>query len=232
MMPNQSPSWLTPALQHWIESAQPHWQHYTEHAFVKGLQTGTLATEAYVHYLKQDYVFLHHFAKAWALLVVKLDTLENMKLAAATVDGLLNHEMALHESTCEAHGIDLATLQQTPESTANLTYTRYVLATGQAGDALDLLAALAPCVFGYGQIGLNLGQTRTSNNPYQPWIDTYHGEEYQQVCNQVGQLMDQLIAQQLGDHPTEHPRWSKLCQIFTQATALEVDFWQMGLTKT
>ena len=39
----------------------PVWLAYTRHAFVQGLGDGTLPHAAFLHYLKQDYVFLIHF---------------------------------------------------------------------------------------------------------------------------------------------------------------------------
>ncbi|MEZ1817447.1 hypothetical protein QVM29_32325, partial [Pseudomonas aeruginosa] len=77
-----------------------------------------------------------------------------MALASSIAHGLLNGEMPLHVAICGREGISEETLQRTPESPANMAYTRFVQATGYAGDMLDLLAALSPCVFGYGQIGL------------------------------------------------------------------------------
>ena len=53
----------------WREAAGPAWPAYTGHAFVRGLGDGTLPREAFLHYLKQDYIFLFHFARAWALAV-------------------------------------------------------------------------------------------------------------------------------------------------------------------
>ena len=44
----------------------------------------------------------------------------------------------------------------TKEATANLAYTRYVLDRGMSGDRLDLRVAIAPCLIGYGEIGMRL----------------------------------------------------------------------------
>jgi thiaminase (transcriptional activator TenA) len=101
-------------------------------------------------------VFLIHFARAWALAVAKAETLEEMKTAAATVHALVHHEMRLHIETCAGEGISQAELEATPEAAENLAYTRYVLEAGYSGDFLDLMAALAPCVLGYGEIGARL----------------------------------------------------------------------------
>ncbi len=211
-----------------LRDATPAWSAYTRHAFVEGLGNGSLPQEAFLHYLKQDYVFLIHFARAWALAVTKAETVEEMRLAAGTVDGLINEEIALHIKTCAEAGIDEATLFATEERQGNLAYTRYVLDAGHSGDLLDLLAALAPCVMGYGEIGLHLEANKTSET-YSNWIGTYAGAEYQQVCRDVGALLDGAVARRLGSDPVASPRWETLEARFAMATKLEVGFWDMGL---
>ncbi|MEM0921705.1 MAG: thiaminase II [Pseudomonadota bacterium] len=214
----------------WREAA-PEWDAYTKHAFVEGLGDGTLPRPAFLHYLVQDYVFLIHFSRAWALGVVKSGSLDEMKACAATVDALVNTEMRLHIETCAGEGIAEADLYAAPESKANLAYTRYVMDAGISGDFLDLMAALAPCVFGYGEIGARLGAGEVET-PYRPWIETYAGADYQGLCRDVAAMVQQAAEDRLGADPTASPRWPAHCQRFAMATALEVDFWQMGLDQS
>ena len=47
------------------------WQRYCEHRFVRELAAGTLSEASFRHFLKQDYLFLVHFARAWGLAVYK-----------------------------------------------------------------------------------------------------------------------------------------------------------------
>ena len=208
--------------------ATPAWADYTRHRFVRGLGDGTLPHEAFLHYLKQDYVFLIHFSRAWALAVTKADTVDEMRLAAGTVNALINDEIALHVKTCAGAGITEEDLAATEERSENLAYTRYVLDAGHSGDLLDLLAALAPCVMGYGEIGAALAASRTSDT-YAEWVNTYAGDEYQQVCRDVGALIDDAVQRRLGVGPETSPRWPALCKRFDMATRLEVGFWDMGL---
>ncbi|MBS8271566.1 thiaminase II, partial [Halomonas litopenaei] len=128
---------------HWRAGCPGPWRDYTHHAFVEGLRNGSLSRASFLHYLVQDYVFLVHFARAWSLAVVKAETLDEMKICAGTVDALVNHEMALHVTTCAAQGIDEAALFGAVEEFENLAYTRYVMDAGLQGDFLDLMAALA-----------------------------------------------------------------------------------------
>lgn len=211
------------------EAAGEAWGDYTRHAFVEGLRDGSLPNQAFLHYLRQDYVFLIHFSRAWALAVVKSETHEEMLGAVATVNALVAEEMQLHVGICEAAGIPQEELFATPERAENLAYTRYVLEAGYSGDLLDLLAALAPCVMGYGEIGARLGVEKTSDT-YADWINTYAGEGYQGDCAAVGQLLDSALERRLGKDFENSPRFAALCDKFRMATELEVNFWQMGLT--
>ena len=214
---------------HWRAGCPDPWHEYTHHAFVEGLRKGTLARASFLHYLVQDYVFLVHFARAWSLAVVKAETLHEMKVCARTVDALVNHEMALHVKTCAAEGIEEATLFAATEAFENLAYTRYVMDAGLQGDFIDLMAALAPCGFGYGEIGTRLALSAAPDTPYRDWIDTYGDPEYQSVMASVAQMMDGAIARRLGPDPTATVRWPHLQERFTTATRLEIAFWDMGL---
>ncbi|MZR13753.1 thiaminase II [Maritimibacter sp. DP07] len=213
----------------WRAAAGEHWPAYADHAFVRGLADGSLPRTAFLHYLVQDYLFLVHFSRAWALGVTKAGTVAEMRLCAATVNALINDETTLHVELCAREGISEAELYAAEERPENIAYTRYVLDAGHSGDFLDLLAALAPCVLGYGEIGARL-LAGGGGGPYCEWIAMYGGQEYQDVCRSVGELLDGAVARRLGASPTESPRWESLCKGFTTATRLEVGFWDMGLT--
>lgn len=210
-------------------AAAPAWEAYVRHPFVERLRRGDLPRAAFLRYLKQDYVFLVHFSRAWGLAVVKSETLDEMRTAASVVDALVNHEMRLHVETCAREGVAEAALFETEEAAETLAYTRYVLDAGFSGDFLDLMAALAPCVLGYGEIGARLAAETGPDAPYAEWIATYGGEEYQSLCRTVGAMVDAAVAARLGGRAEQTPRWTTLRRRFAQATALEVGFWEMGL---
>lgn len=213
----------------WRAGASEPWHSYTHHRFVEGLRDGSLPRECFLHYLIQDYVFLVHFSRAWSLALIKAETLDEMKVCAGTVDALVNQEMGLHVKTCAKAGIDEATLFNATEADENLAYTRYVMDAGLQGDFLDMMAALAPCVMGYGEIGLRLAEEQAADTPYAEWIATYADPEYQAVCKTVGGMIDSAVARRIGDLAGA-PRAAQLQSRFTRTTQLEVNFWQMGLT--
>lgn len=203
------------------------WREFTGHAFVRRLGDGTLPEECFRHYLGQDYLFLVHFARAYALAVYKSETLEDMRQAASGMAAILD-EMGLHVKYCHDWGISAAEMAALPEANATMAYTRYVLERGLAGDLLDLHVALSPCIVGYAEIANELkvdSATRLDGNPYAAWIEMYSGDDYQTVARaQVAQL-DRLLEQRGGPG-----RFDSLVNTFRQATRLETAFWEMGLT--
>jgi thiaminase/transcriptional activator TenA len=203
------------------------WQTYVAHPFVDGIQDGSLPKTAFRYYLGQDYLFLIHFARAYALAAYKADTLADIRDAAAGMSAIVDTEMALHIEYCAGWGLSEPEMESVPEASATMAYTRYVLEKGHQGDLLDLYVALAPCVIGYGEIGARLaGDPRTmrNGNPYAPWIDMYAGDDYQTVACAHAETLDRLWVRRAG-----RGRVDGLTRIFEEASRLEADFWQMGL---
>lgn len=213
------------------------WDGYVDHPFVRGLAEGSLPEACFRHYLAQDYVFLLHYARAYALAVVKSEQVDDLKQSAALVDLLLNTELSLHVRFSARWGLDEAELAATPEADANRLYTRYVMDRGLGGDLLDLLVALAPCALGYAEIGRRLAAdpaTRLEGNSYREWIELYAGAEFQEGAAAAAAQLDR-VAQRRGlpgpgaGDLRASPRWPALAANFATATRLEIGFWDMGL---
>lgn len=206
------------------------WQAYIEHSFVRQLGDGSLAPEAFQHYLKQDYLFLIQFARAFALAAYKSPTLTDLRQAKEGLQAIVDVELDLHISYCKEWGISEEELARLPEARATLAYTRYVLDTGNRGDLLDLHVALSPCMVGYGEIANWLNSRaetlRGERNPYNAWIAMYESDEFQQAMKAEIRWLDERLAD------VSPGRFEQLTRIFSDATRLEIDFWEMGLTQS
>ena len=211
----------------WRELCKAEWDSYTKHLFVERISNGTLPKTAFLTYLKQDYIFLKHFSRAWGLAIVKSDSITDMHTCSKVVHALLNEEINLHIEFCNNEGIPTKELEETNEMNQNLAYTRFVLDTGYSGDFLDLMAALAPCVFGYGEIGTRIGASQYSA-VYKEWINTYAGSDYQSLCFEVGNLIDNSVIRKLGENYSTLGKFQDLTHKFKTATLLERDFWEMA----
>lgn len=202
------------------------WQAYTEHAFVRQLGEGTLSDDAFKHYLKQDYLFLLHFGRAYALAVYKSQNLEDLRHSLDGVKIILDFELQLHIEYCSEWGISEAELAALPEARATLAYTRYVFDAGSRGNLLDLHVALAPCLVGYAEVSQFLSRyenTNRHNNPYEKWLSMYESDAFQEAAEQEVAWLDRRLAN------ISQERFDELSVIFRDATRLEIDFWQAGL---
>lgn len=211
-----------------INACREDWQAYTQHAFVQQLAQGTLPQSCYLHYLKQDFLFLKQYARAHALAIYKARTLADMRKALPSVQALLDSEIGHHVSYCGQWGLTESDMEAEPEDFGTVAYTRYVLDAGMTGDIVDLYAALAPCSIGYAEIGRNLAadaNTKLVDNPFTSWIALYSSDEFQQGVTQGTAHIDELLA----EIDVNSQRGQHLIQVFKTATRMEIAFWQQGL---
>jgi thiaminase/transcriptional activator TenA len=214
-------------LQRLRASCAEDWRAYTHHPFVLGLADGTLPEACFRHYLIQDYLFLIQFARAYALAAYKADDVADIRQAARSLAAIVDGETSLHVRFCARWGIPEADILRAPEANATMAYTRYVLERGMAGDLLDLLVALSPCIVGYAEIARTRmadPATRIDGNPYREWLEMYAGADYGAVAEGAAAALDRHFARRGGPG-----RMAGLEATFRAATRLEAQFWQMGL---
>ena len=175
------------------KNAQPYWQQYVEHDFVKQLACGTLPPECFRHYLKQDYLYLFHYSRAFALAIFKAKNFSQMEIPRKSLESICQ-EIQLHLAYCRQWGISEAEIFATQESAACIAYTRYLLDCGATGGLAEIYAAITPCAVGYAQIARYITENypRLANNPYQTWIDTYASEAFQQEAEETSAFLTAL----------------------------------------
>lgn len=208
------------------ERVRPEWNAFCGHEFVLRIEDGSLPGPAFRHYLKQDYRFLLHFARAWGLAVYKSRTVAEVDGALSALRAIVETEMPLHIGYCAEWGISREMLNNVSEERATIAYSRYVLDVGNQGDLLGLHVALAPCILGYAEIGRSIairGKFDPHSNPYARWIEMYSGSAFQQAASTEQAWIDERLQLQSPE------RLEQLTATFREATKLETDFWQMGL---
>ena len=211
-----------------INGCESEWQAYTQHDFVQQLAAGTLDQSCFLHYLKQDFLFLKQYARAYALAIYKAPTLFDMRQALPHVQALLDQEMNHHVEYCAQWSISEQDMEAEPEDFGTVAYTRYVLDAGMSGDLVDLYAAVAPCAIGYAVIGRQLlaaPETVIEGNPYASWLQLYGGDGFQANVAQGAEYFNQLLSE-VGINSV---RGRRLVEVFRTATRMETAFWQQGL---
>jgi thiaminase/transcriptional activator TenA len=199
------------------------WEASFAHPFVRGIGAGTLPEERFRYYLAQDYVYLIEFSRFFALAAAKARALGAMERFAALLHETLHFEMDLHRKVCAEFGVAREALERTPPAPTCLGYTSYLLKAAYEGEIATVLAALLPCSWGYGEIGLRLkagGLPPVSH--YATWVETYASPEYQQLVGWLRGLFDEAAGEVRG--AARH----QLQAVFDTSSRWEYLFWEMA----
>ncbi len=203
------------------------WQSAQSHPFVDGLADGSLDRGKFIHYLKQDYVYLIGYARAWAIAAAKAPDLPMLTAAAALVHDTLGMEMELHRSYSASFGIGREELDREQAGPICRAYVDFCIATTATEDFAGLLCAMVPCGVGYSEIGTKLatGLRTGQEHPYRQWIETYASAEFRQYATWMTSSLDEL-SDSIG--PGRIPR---LQSAFDLGCRYEWMFWEMGWTR-
>ncbi|MEH7501077.1 thiaminase II [Neobacillus drentensis] len=178
-----------------FEKVNDIWEKTHQHPFVVGIGTGDLPVDSFIHYMKQDYVFLIDYSKLFAIGAVKAKDIETMAAFAKLLHETLHGEMDLHRQYAERFGITNQQLEETKPTPINLAYTRYMLNVSQNGTLAELISALLPCMWSYWEISKMLASTYPSASGhllYGEWVKMYSSTEFGSLAIWLINLLDKL----------------------------------------
>lgn len=209
---------------------QPHWQRYINHEFTKKVGNNTLPLESFKYFLRQDYLYLKHYARCYGLSIYKSDDMETIKNASSVIIHIAE-ENKLHIDFCAKFGISVEELESGVESLTTYAYSRYLVDVGAKEDWLSLHVAMSPCLFGYGQAANILVNEENSikdinANPYWSWVENYTNEGYQDAIRAGRELLETNVLKHSAD------RIEELVDIFATTTQMECRFWDAALAYT
>src|SRR5690625_1006630 len=106
-----------------FKAVEPIWNSYLEHPFVKGIGEGTVDKDKFIHYMKQDYIYLIEYSRVFAIGSTKANNLKTMTIFANLLHGTMNYEMDLHREYAGKFGISNKELAATKPSATMTSYT-------------------------------------------------------------------------------------------------------------
>lgn len=174
------------------ELIEPTYAAILEHPFLTGLADGTLEPEAFARYIAQDVQYLREYARCLAVVGAKAGATADTAMFARHSAGAVDVELTLHGSLLPELGLGAKALAAKQVAPTTQAYTSYLLATAYGGSFAEGLAAVLPCYWIYERVGTALVEHGSPNPQYQRWIDTYAGEEFGVLVNQVLDLVDRV----------------------------------------
>jgi thiaminase/transcriptional activator TenA len=183
----------TPFSQKLRRRAEPIWRAIHAHPFLDELQAGTLPMDRFVYFILQDYIYLLDFAQVLCLGGAKSADLETLEIFARHALIAVEVERTFHASFGKSLGLSRKELDWTPKGPVTEAYTKHLQAVARGGSLVEIVAAVLPCYWIYGEVGRRLYRKRPRKPAiYREWIETYASEEYWKPVREQIRLMDQF----------------------------------------
>lgn len=187
--------------------------------FNQELAQGTLSKEVFSHYVIQDAHYLLAYGRALAVCAAKAFEADDVIQFAEAARIAIVVERSLHDGFMQEFDISKKEFESTPLTLACHHYTSFLTATAWSESYPVVLASLLPCFWIYAEVGKDIVENSIVNNPYQAWVDSYAGEEFNEAVRNVIATIDKVAARCDAD------TLAKMHQAYTQAAKLEWLFW-------
>jgi thiaminase (transcriptional activator TenA) len=187
--------------------------------FNRDLSSGQLNADRFQHYIVQDASYLIAFAQALAVAAAKADEPGLIRQFAEGATAAVAVERELHERYFDRFGLGSAEVLGAPMSPTCHHYASFLLATAFREPLPVLAAALLPCFWIYREVGKHILASATRDNPYQAWIDTYSGPDFNEAVDRMIAACDALA------RPASSSTRDAMHAAFARAVQLEWMFW-------
>jgi len=174
-------------------SANPIRRAIFAHPFLQELHAGTLPMDRFTYFILQDYRYLLDFAQVLCLGGAKSPDLKTLEIFTRHALIAVEVERTFHASFGKSLGLSQSDLDQTPKGPVTEAYTRHLQAVARGGSLAEIVAAVLPCYWIYGEVGKKLYKNRPRKPKiYREWIETYASEEYWRPVREQIRLMNEL----------------------------------------
>jgi len=206
-------------------ACEPDWDQLHSHPFVLALADGTLPLDSFRFYIEQNLQYLPEYARAMALGASRAEDLATMRAFAADLANVVGTEIPQNEDLLR-RAIELGAQDRGGAdgmAPATLAYTSFLVATAARYGSLEIMAAILPCTWSYGDIGSRLIGEVVEHPVYAEWIRFFGSSDYARTVDGIRRDFEDRA--EAADEETR----GRLTFLFAASTRLERGFWDMGL---
>ena len=203
--------------------AEKIWRAIENHPFLRELHAGTLPMDRFTYFILQDYVYLLDFAQVLCQGGAKSPDLETLELFCRHALGAVEVERSFHASFGKSLGLSRGQLDALTKGPTTQAYIDHLQAVARGGSLAELVAAVLPCYWIYGEVGRRLYKNRPAKPKiYRQWIETYASDGFWQPVREQIQLMDRL-----GDAASSGEK-QRMAEKFILSSRYEFMFWEQA----
>lgn len=191
------------------------WNRYVRHEFVERLRDGSLAIDVFRYYLIQDTKYVREMQRAVIEAAGKAPLNEAIDVLTA-VFGNVERGAEVHERLFRELSITEDEVNNTGFNLVNYAYTRHLHYYASLGWP-TFLAAWAPCMWGYHEVGKYV--LGTGNPLFNAWAGFYASDDYWSRVEAVLRTLDRYEVT------------PDMERAFRDSVNFEIMFWEASLRK-
>jgi thiaminase/transcriptional activator TenA len=175
------------------------WRAVYAHPFLRELHAGTLSLERFTYFVIQDYLYLLDFAQVLCMGGAKSGDIATLEIFTRHAIIAIEVERDFHATYGRRMGLSPEQLDKTPKAPITEAYTGHLQRVARGGSLGEIVAAVLPCYWIYGEVGRKLYRDRPRKPKiYRDWIETYASDEYWRAVREQIRLVNQLGAHAKG----------------------------------
>jgi thiaminase/transcriptional activator TenA len=202
------------------------WEELHIHPFIEGLADGTLPPETFRFYIEQNIQYLLEYARAMALAAGRAGDVETMRIFSADLRNIVEVEIPenreLLARVLELGARDLKGSEGMAPAT--VTYTGFLVETAATSRPVEVMAAIVPCAWSYGEIASRRREQIVEHPVYAEWVRFFASPEYAGVVERMQADFEWLVAR-------DDVELERLSFLFTMGVRLERGFWDMAYAR-
>lgn len=205
--------------EHLLQQAEPIWKAMLGHRFLAETAAGTISTEAFANWMKQDYLFVREAVPFLSILSAKAPAALRKPLCEAL--GALHDELALFERLAREHHVSLDGVRMAPTCHA---YVQFLLATAYGRSFPEGFTVLYGAEKAYLDSWTWVKEQGRGTSPWQAFIDNWTSEPFRRYVDWLAETLDHLARE------VSPSMRHAMTELFLLTGQYEVLFWEMAAT--
>jgi len=199
------------------------WESLHEHPFIAGLADGSLPPDTFRFYVEQNLQYLPEYGRAMALAAGRAADVETMRIFSSDLANILETEIPeneeLRERVIALGARDLG--GSDGMAPANVAYTGFLVTTAATRRPVEVMAAIVPCTWSYGEIACRREDAVADHPVYAEWVRFFASEDYAALVTRMQADFERLVER-------DGVPFERLSELFTLGVRLERAFWDMA----
>jgi thiaminase (transcriptional activator TenA) len=200
------------------------WRALGEHPFLRELAAGDLSPDVFRFYLEQNLLYLSEYARAIALGASKSRSGAELARFTRALVNIVEVEIPENRALLDRVVALGATDRGGAAAMAPgcLAYTSWLISTAARGGPLEIMTAILPCAWSYGDIARRLDHGVAAEAVYAEWIRFFASPEYDEIVQRMRHEIDEMAT---GAGASQE---GPLFDLFAEGCRLELGFWEMA----